>query len=162
MPLLRSFQNAARTNDFRGRDEWGAPAPRVRFPAPSLETSAGGKVFDEGVEHDSRGRLCSPNFGGNAGWPPAKTFVATMSFWTAGASEARPRFGEGAELFDCATPCESAVAAALCRRSPRRQTFAGDSRTARSVLGRGIQRKDAKTPRRKEKWKTLCVFAPLR
>ena len=34
--------------------------PRVWFPAPSLETSAGGNGFDEGVEPDSRGRLCSP------------------------------------------------------------------------------------------------------
>jgi len=37
--------------------------PRVRFPAPSLETSgmvALRKKFDGGVEHDSRGRLCSP------------------------------------------------------------------------------------------------------
>ena len=40
-------------------DDWGERMrPRVWFPAPSLETS--GKVFDEGVEHDSRGRLCSP------------------------------------------------------------------------------------------------------
>ena len=48
--------------DFRlaRRDEWGAHAPRVRFPAPSLETSVGGNGFDEGVEPDSRGRLCSP------------------------------------------------------------------------------------------------------
>jgi hypothetical protein len=35
----------------------GAHAPRVRFPAPSLETP--GNVFDEGVEHDSRGG-CAP------------------------------------------------------------------------------------------------------
>src|ERR1035437_10988115 len=34
--------------------------PRVWLPAPSLETSAGGNGFDEGVEPDSRGRLCSP------------------------------------------------------------------------------------------------------
>jgi len=42
----------------------GAHAPRVRFPAPALETSALvalRKEFDEGVEHDSRGRLCSPS-----------------------------------------------------------------------------------------------------
>jgi hypothetical protein len=37
----------------------GAHAPRVRFPAPSLETF--GDVFDEGVEHDSRGG-CAPHF----------------------------------------------------------------------------------------------------
>ena len=34
--------------------------PRVRFPVPPLETSAGGNGFDEGVEPHSRGRLCSP------------------------------------------------------------------------------------------------------
>ena len=34
--------------------------PRVGFSAPSLETSAGGNGLDEGVEPDSRGRLCSP------------------------------------------------------------------------------------------------------
>src|ERR1017187_3905596 len=38
--------------------------------------------------------------------------------WTAGASEARPRFWKG-WIFGNVTPCESAVAAMLCRRSPK-------------------------------------------
>ena len=37
----------------------GAHAPRVWFPAPLLETLAHENGFDEGVEPDSRGRLCS-------------------------------------------------------------------------------------------------------
>jgi hypothetical protein len=41
----------------------GARPPRAQFPAPPLETLALvalRKEFDEGVEPDSRGRLCSP------------------------------------------------------------------------------------------------------
>src|SRR5674476_679108 len=46
--------------------------PRVWLPAPPLETSAGGNGFDEGVEPDSRGRLCSP-------W--VKPFSLGNGFW---------------------------------------------------------------------------------
>jgi hypothetical protein len=44
--------------------------------------------------------------------------TGAVEFGTAGASEARPRFGDEVDDFDGVTSCESAVAAALCRRSP--------------------------------------------
>jgi hypothetical protein len=47
--------------------------------------------------------------------------VAPGAFWTTVASEARHRFLDGrVRKFDHVTPCESAVAAALCRRSPKK------------------------------------------
>jgi hypothetical protein len=49
-----------------------------------------------------------------------KVHVGMARIWTAVASEARHRFGEWLGQIGCALSYESAVAAALCRRSPKR------------------------------------------
>ena len=56
--------------------------------------------------------------------------------WSAGASEARPRFGSLGAAF---RPRQSAVAAALCRRTPKgpRVAYPADSSVSRGHAGSG-------------------------